>query len=157
MLLRTPKTLGVDTFPDPVSHFGPPWRTFWILQAVRRYRRCGAFLSNFDILNDKFCLHFLEHPNNINENVQFFLQDEKWQQIQNCNFQITCKFLLQLGKSIHIETTSYMKTNTNKMTWNMNTILNMMISDWGEKIKPKSNKLNRLKFFLFILVNFYLP
>ena len=41
-LLRTPKNLGVDTFPDPVGHFGAPWRPFWILQAVRRCRRCGV-------------------------------------------------------------------------------------------------------------------
>ena len=30
--------LGVDPFPDPVGHFGGPWRPFWILQAVRRCR-----------------------------------------------------------------------------------------------------------------------
>ena len=24
-----PKNLGLDTFPDPVGHFGPPWRPFW--------------------------------------------------------------------------------------------------------------------------------
>ena len=41
-LLRMPKNLGVDTFPDPVRHFGAPWRPFWILQAVRRCRRCGV-------------------------------------------------------------------------------------------------------------------
>ena len=28
------------TFPDPVHHFGAPWRPFSILQAVRRCRRC---------------------------------------------------------------------------------------------------------------------
>ena len=33
-----PKNLGVDTFPDPLCHFGAPWRAFWILQAVRRCR-----------------------------------------------------------------------------------------------------------------------
>ena len=38
-LLRTQKKLGVDTFTDPVRHFGAPWRPFWILQAVRR---CGV-------------------------------------------------------------------------------------------------------------------
>ena len=38
-LLRTPKNLGVDTFPDPVRHFGSPWRPFWVLQVVRRCRR----------------------------------------------------------------------------------------------------------------------
>ena len=30
LLLRKPKNLGVDTFPDPVGHFGAPWRPFWI-------------------------------------------------------------------------------------------------------------------------------
>ena len=34
-----PKNLGVDTFPDPVGHFGPPCRPFPILQAVRHYRQ----------------------------------------------------------------------------------------------------------------------
>ena len=38
-LLRLPKNLGVDTFPDPVGHFGAHWRPFWVLQAVRRCRR----------------------------------------------------------------------------------------------------------------------
>ena len=37
-----PKNLGVHTFPDPVGHFGAPWRPFWILQAVWRCRRCGV-------------------------------------------------------------------------------------------------------------------
>ena len=31
-----PQNLGVDTFPDPVGHFGAHW------QAVRRCRRCGV-------------------------------------------------------------------------------------------------------------------
>ena len=34
-LLRMPKNPGVDTFPDSVGHFGPPWRSFWILQGSR--------------------------------------------------------------------------------------------------------------------------
>ena len=34
--------LGVDTFPDPLIHFGAPWRPFWILQAVRRCRRLAS-------------------------------------------------------------------------------------------------------------------
>ena len=38
----TPKNLGVDTFPDPLCHFGAPWRPFWILQAVRRCRRLAS-------------------------------------------------------------------------------------------------------------------
>ena len=38
-LLRTLQNLEIDTFPDPVGHFGAPWRPFWILQAVRRCRR----------------------------------------------------------------------------------------------------------------------
>ena len=37
-----PKSLGVDTFPDPIRHFGAPWRPFWILQAVRRCRRWAS-------------------------------------------------------------------------------------------------------------------
>ena len=36
--LRMPKKLWVDTFPDPVSHFGAPWWPFWILQAVQHCR-----------------------------------------------------------------------------------------------------------------------
>ena len=42
MLLRTPKNLGVDTFPDPLFHYGAPWRPFSILQAVRRCRRLAS-------------------------------------------------------------------------------------------------------------------
>ena len=34
--------LGLDPFPDPVDHFGGPWRPFWILQAVRRCRRWAS-------------------------------------------------------------------------------------------------------------------
>ena len=41
-LLRMPKNLGGDAFPDPVGHFGAPGQPFWILQAVRRCRRCGV-------------------------------------------------------------------------------------------------------------------
>ena len=41
-LLRIPKNLGVDTFPDPVRHFGAPWRPFWILQAMRCCRRWAS-------------------------------------------------------------------------------------------------------------------
>ena len=37
-----PKNLGVDTFPDPFGHFGPPWRPFLILEAVRRCRRWAS-------------------------------------------------------------------------------------------------------------------
>ena len=40
-LLRTPINQGVDTFPDPVGNVWAPWRPFWILQVVRRCRRCG--------------------------------------------------------------------------------------------------------------------
>ena len=35
---RKTKKLWVDTFSDPVCHFGAPWQPFWILQAVRRCR-----------------------------------------------------------------------------------------------------------------------
>ena len=38
-LMGVSKNLGVDTFPDPVSHFWAPWRPFWILQVVQRCRR----------------------------------------------------------------------------------------------------------------------
>ena len=31
-LTGAPKNLGLDPFPDPVGHFGAPWRQFWILQ-----------------------------------------------------------------------------------------------------------------------------
>ena len=41
-LLRMPKNLGVDTFLDPVGHFGAPWRSYWILQAVRRCRQWAS-------------------------------------------------------------------------------------------------------------------
>ena len=37
-----PNNLGLDPFPDPVGHFGAPWRPFWILQAVRRCRRWAS-------------------------------------------------------------------------------------------------------------------
>merc|ERR1711954_400716 len=41
-LTGSPKNLGVDTFPDPLRHFGAPWRPFWILQVVRRGRRLAS-------------------------------------------------------------------------------------------------------------------
>ena len=31
-LLKMANNLGLDPFPDPVGHFGAPWRPFWILQ-----------------------------------------------------------------------------------------------------------------------------
>ena len=34
--------LRLDPFPDPVGHFGGPWRPFWILQAARRCRRWAS-------------------------------------------------------------------------------------------------------------------
>ena len=34
------KNLGVHTFPDPVSHFGAPWRPYWILQALQAVSEC---------------------------------------------------------------------------------------------------------------------
>ena len=33
-LIGAPKNLGVDTFPDPVGHFGAPWRTLWIFEVL---------------------------------------------------------------------------------------------------------------------------
>ena len=30
--LKMANNLGSDPFPDPVGHFGAPWRPFWILQ-----------------------------------------------------------------------------------------------------------------------------
>ena len=41
-LFRLPKNLGIDTFPDPISHFGAPWWQFLILKAVRRCRRWAS-------------------------------------------------------------------------------------------------------------------
>ena len=37
-----PKNLGVNTFPDPIGHFGAPWRPFWIFQAVRHCRQWAS-------------------------------------------------------------------------------------------------------------------
>ena len=42
------------TFPDPLCHFGAPWRPFWILQAVRRCRRLAS--APFSA---RLVLHFL--------------------------------------------------------------------------------------------------
>ena len=84
-LLRTPKNLGVDTFPDPVSHFGAHWRPFWILQAVRRCRQWASvpgdarlvficLSSKFPTNNffnlQKFCeqQNPYHHPSNISQN-----------------------------------------------------------------------------------------
>ena len=39
-LLRMPKNLGVDTFPDPVGHFEATWWPFWILQALQAVSEC---------------------------------------------------------------------------------------------------------------------
>ena len=38
--LERPKNLGVDTFPDPVGHFGAPWGPYWILQALQVVSEC---------------------------------------------------------------------------------------------------------------------
>ena len=38
-LLWIPENLGVDTFPDPIGHFGASW---WILQVVRRCRQWAS-------------------------------------------------------------------------------------------------------------------
>ena len=27
--------LGLDPFPDPVGHFGAPWRPFWIFEVLK--------------------------------------------------------------------------------------------------------------------------
>ena len=53
-----PKNLGVDTFPDPVRHFGVPWQPFWILQAVRRCRRwvSAPFAARLVFQNKTFFL-----------------------------------------------------------------------------------------------------
>ena len=34
--------------------------------------------------------------------IKLLLQDKEWQWWQNCNFAISCKFLLRLGKSTHM-------------------------------------------------------
>ena len=36
-LTGAPKNLGVDTFPDPVGHFGAPWWPFWISRVLGIY------------------------------------------------------------------------------------------------------------------------
>ena len=33
-LTGAPQNLGVDPFPDPVGHFGAPWRPFWIFEVL---------------------------------------------------------------------------------------------------------------------------
>ena len=33
-LKGAPQNLGVDPFPDPVGHFGAPWRPFWIFEVL---------------------------------------------------------------------------------------------------------------------------
>ena len=38
-MIRAPNNLGVNPLPDPVSHFGLPWRLFWILRVLWRCRR----------------------------------------------------------------------------------------------------------------------
>ena len=61
-LLRTPKNLGVDNFPDPVGHFGAPWRQFRILQAVSECplrRQADIFLS---VLKYEHRLYFSKMP-----------------------------------------------------------------------------------------------
>ena len=41
-----PQNLGVDPFPDPVSHFGAPWQPFWIfevlIEGMDEYQPSGA-------------------------------------------------------------------------------------------------------------------
>ena len=33
-LTGAPNNLGLESFPDPVGHFGAPWRPFWIFQVL---------------------------------------------------------------------------------------------------------------------------
>ena len=33
-LTGAPKNLGIDTFPDPIYHFGDPWWPFWIFKVL---------------------------------------------------------------------------------------------------------------------------
>ena len=59
--MGTPKNLGVDTFPDPLCHFGPPWRPFWILQEVRRCRWWASAPGGTSLV---FFLQFLYFDHN---------------------------------------------------------------------------------------------
>ena len=57
--MAAPKNLGVDTFPDPVVHFGAPWWPFWIFEVpieeiikknFRRNLRLASFQTPSAIL-----------------------------------------------------------------------------------------------------------
>jgi len=58
-----PENLGVDTFPNPVGHFGAHWRPFWILQAVRRCRRWASapFAARLVLLYKKVLIKTSPH------------------------------------------------------------------------------------------------
>ena len=77
-LLRTPKNLGVDSFPDPVRHFGAPWRPFWILQAVRRCRRLASapFAARLVYSYCPICkpCSFIENTLNVSEFMIYLLK-----------------------------------------------------------------------------------
>ena len=58
-----PKNLRLNTFSDPVCHFGAPRRPFWILQALQRCRRWASapFAARLVFL-DEFPLSHISYP-----------------------------------------------------------------------------------------------
>ena len=65
-----PKNLGVDTFPDPVRHFGAPWRPLWILQAGIIHPH-HYIADTITIIKDlKLILHLHIKKNNLNGIVE---------------------------------------------------------------------------------------
>ena len=65
------------------------------------------FLTYFQNL---IYIWLLSHPNDMQKKfIKFLLQDKNWQRLQNCNFQMTCKFLSRLGKSTHMSISNFDK------------------------------------------------
>ena len=64
-LTGAPKNLGADPFPDPVSHYGAPWRPIGILQMVQccvlqALSHRTMILKNDQNPENRFSRHYLK-------------------------------------------------------------------------------------------------
>ena len=119
-----PKNLGVDTFPDPIRHFGAPWRPFWILLAVRRCRRWAsapfAVRLVFSYINIEKVWHSILHSAT-NDCVK---DDERK---RNCMV-VTCKVLALIDNYFP---QSCIFTTSKKFWWKFSSLLTgWFLPDW---------------------------
>ena len=89
--------LGLDPFPDPVGHFGGPWRPFWILQAVRRCRRWASApgVTRLVFLKFSWIVFLISRPGCHNPSQRGNIVDRKFA-LSHRKFQLISAFLLLL-------------------------------------------------------------